>query len=191
MTARWRGVLAAASLLAGCAGAGLSLTEKPMTADEMPVTFAYGGLNPGQAVYRAAVEPRRGTQVRRMMMRSDTELAVFDVVTLLGDYVFVGSAVRPWVEAQLARAGEGKSVPIAWETSGQLGGVRRTFFETFTVGHDRLRCVAIERSLREHIETASDIYSQERVTGLYCRDGGAPIDADEAGRIADALRTRG
>jgi hypothetical protein len=183
-------IVAAALLVAGCTGAGLTADERPITAEEMPVTFAYGGLGPDRASYHAAIERHRGTEIRRMVMHTGSELAVFDVVTLLGDIGFVQSGKRGMVDGLLGQDKAGKATPVSWQEAGRLGGTRATAYETFAAHDGRMRCVALERSLREHIEAALDDYSQERVTGFYCRGGAAPMTRDEVARIADALQAK-
>lgn len=183
-------VVAAALLVAGCAGGGPALGEKPLTAEGMPVTFAYGGLGPDRATYRAAIDRHDGTEVRRVIMQGESEIAVFDVVTLLGDRGFVRSSKRGMIEGLLGEGKSGEPLPIGWQEAGRVAGTRATAWETFAAHDGRLQCVALERSLREHIEARLDDYSQERVTGFYCREGEAPLSREEIARLAEALQAK-
>jgi hypothetical protein len=168
--------------LAGCAD---SLRERPLAAADMPASFVYGALGPANAAYRAAVEGRRGSEVRRMTLQAQSEFAVFDVITLQGDYIFNEGSFRRQIEAMMG------DKPVEWQEAGTLAGARPTRLQTFalTLTEGQLACVGLRRPLKRHRDAPTDSgNSQAIAVGFYCR-AGAVIPLAEAERIAAALQT--
>lgn len=170
--------LAACVLIAGCSGP--SLEERPLTAAEMPVSFAYGALGPDDAIYERAVDPRRGWGVRRLKMADGGELAMLDLISLSGAYGLEHQDTRRWVSSMLQEPAE-----VTWGDTLRVSAARQTEMHAFQMADD-LACVGLQRCLREHAEAAPGDGCQELVVGFYCRVGPA-LDAEEARKVALAV----
>jgi hypothetical protein len=172
-----------ALLLAAACGAREPPRELPITAAEMPASFAYGGLGPASAHYRQGTDPRTGADVRQMIMTSRDEAAAFAVVALPGQYVFTPTAFRRRLASLLPPDQE-----VAWQDSFRATGARPTKIVTFALSGRREQCVGMERGVQDHHEAPRNVYSRAIALGYYCRQG-APFSPDEARQVAAALRT--
>lgn len=182
-----RNVLVASLLVAAlsaCATGGPQVAQREATAQEVPIRFAHGKIRGEQAIYRVGQDQRRGTMFRRAVFDGKGEFAVFDIVSTLGDWVMTPGPTNRWIEVFVKDDQE-----IEWGESGEVhGGARRTAFRTFRLRDTVRTCVGLKRSLREHLDSAPDDYSQALLVGIYCRPGRIPIPADEARQIAAALQ---
>lgn len=182
--ARFTCMLVGIALLAGCAGQQQP-EPKDLAADEMPISFSYGALNPVYARRQFVADPRRGNEVRRLTMAGGEEIAIFDVLSVYGDYGVTRKDTRFWIRNLVKDQGD-----LAWQESGRVGGARWTDLQTFAMPKKQAQCVGLQRSLKEHTEATPGDYSQALVIGFYCRRGDSPISLDEARTIAAAVQAR-
>jgi hypothetical protein len=173
----------AAPLLAACTRAPPQ--EVPITASEVPASFAYGKVGPASARYRQARDPASGTDIRHMILDAPDEIAVVAVLTLTSQYVFTPTSFRQRLGGMLP---DGQTVE--WQDSLQSSGLHPTKIATFAMPDLPAQCVGMERGLKNHPEAPTSTYSQSIAIGFYCRPG-APFSADEAYAVAAALRTAG
>ncbi len=173
----------ATAALSGCAAG--EFAERDTTAKEVPIRFAHGQIRGDQAVYRAAADPRRGTDVRRATFTGDRgEVAVFDLMSTLGDYAFSRRNTGRYVEGIIK-----DDAQIEWGESGDVHqGPRQTGYQAFRLRDDRQTCVGLQRRLAEHRESAPGDHSQLLLIGIYCRPGTEPIGRDEIRAMASSLQ---
>lgn len=180
-----RAALAGLLLLAACS-TDQAMQPRELAAEDMPLRFAYGGLRAEEARRRVVSDPHRGTEARQLLMARDGEMASFELITTIGDYVLLHKDTRFWI-----RSGVPEDEAIVWQETGRLGGTRATELQTFAVPGWQVNCVGMQRALREHIEAGFGDGVQALAIGYYCRQGEAPIGMEEARTIAAALQARG
>jgi hypothetical protein len=168
-------------LLLGCAGTA-PYEEQPLAAADMPLSFSYGALGQEDAAYRGATQTRSGWTVRRLQMSDGGEFALFDLVSLGGDYGLHRRDTRTWVSTLLQSPEQ-----ASWGETAREGGARPTEMRLFTLP-DGIACVGLQRCTAEHADAAPGTYCQALAVGLYCR-AGKPIDTEEARKVAAALRS--
>jgi hypothetical protein len=172
--------------LAGCAQR-TSLEEKPLAAEAMPVSFAYGSLARGQAEYAQAMEPRSGESIKRMKVFGEDEWAIVDVRAIGGDFVFTTKSPKLLAQSILKR-----DLAVRWGESGTVrDGSRPIGWQRFDVTDEPpASCLALTKGLREHPQAGPARNTQELVAGVYCRRGANSLPAGEIPEIAAALRTK-
>jgi hypothetical protein len=181
-----RAVLLTTALAAGLAAcAETKLVEREVTAEEVPIRFAYRGLRPDDARYDGADEPRNGMTVRSASYEGRDEFAIFSVMQTLGDTVFPRQPAKSFVRGMLK-----EDAKVEWDGSGDILGARQTSWQGFRLVEENgsLACVGLRRSLREHIEAPFGDYSQSLLVGFYCREGQEPLGEDEIRAISQALQ---
>src|SRR4051794_4700724 len=78
--------------LAGCANSD-KMTVQSVTAKDVPIHFAYGGIKDADAQYSGAESSWSGMTVRRAQFRGGGEYALFEVVRFAGNYGTVHRSV--------------------------------------------------------------------------------------------------
>lgn len=183
MMRHWLAFAVAAPLFAGCTRA--PPVEVPITASEVPASFAYGKVGPASARYRQARDPTSGTDIRHMILNAPDEIAVVAVLTLTSQYVFTPTSFRQRLGGMLPG-----DQTVEWQDSFQSSGLHPTKIATFAMPNLPAQCVGMERGLKNHPEAPTSTYSQSIAIGFYCRPG-EPFSAEEAYAVAAALRTAG
>jgi hypothetical protein len=174
--------LSCALALAGCAGSG-KLVQQPVTARDVPIHFAYGGLRDADARYSGAESGWSGMTVRGATYRAGGEFASFDTVRFVGNYGVARRSVSSWIGEMLKKAG-----PITWGRSGELlGDAHPVEYQAFLLPNAKASCVGLQRVLSDYPDTGSGGFAQSMLVGFYCRQGVEPIAPDEAQRIAGAV----
>jgi hypothetical protein len=122
----------ATAALSGCAAG--EFAERDATAKEVPIRFAHGQIRGDQAVYRAAADPPSGTDVGGRRSRAIAgEVAVFDLMSTLGDYAFSRRNTGRYVEGIIKDDSQ-----IEWGASGDIHeGARQTGYQAFRLPADR------------------------------------------------------
>lgn len=173
-----------AMLLAGCAGSR-EMNVTPSSEAEMPAVFSYRSLQPKNARFTRAVDPRTGFDVRRMSVASDEDWVIVDTTTLSGMYRFTRSDPR----GQLQGLIKDESKPV-WGSAGTVRGLGPQIdWRRVTLSDPAQSCLAMLRSLRKHPEGGS-LGTQQMATALYCRIGAEPLPDEEIPAIAAGLQTR-
>lgn len=186
---RLRMVLGLALLaVEGCARDG-RFEERPLAAEAMPASFAYGSLARGRADYRQALDPASGENVKRATIDGQGEWAIVEVRALPGGRVYATAdpkaLARPMLRADL---------DVAWGDGGEVrGGAGPVTWRRFLVAAPPGSCVALGRTLRARAGAgaAAGGSAQELAAAVYCRAGREPLPAAEIPKIAAALTARG
>ena len=96
-----RVLMAACALVAGgCASR--ELDEKPMTAEEMPVSFDAPDLASAERNYHRAYDSSNGTDVRTMTVTGSSSFAVVRYISITGGYLFRERSTRSWVQTGMS-----------------------------------------------------------------------------------------
>lgn len=171
---------------AACTGVGMS--EKPLTAGEMPVVFAPQEVMDGEPKYERVYDDRTGGDFRRMTVLSRRAFAEMLYLSITGDYVFAGAALQQSLRQMIRDDAE-----IAWGDSGTVTrGAVETRWQAFELTADdaRMGCMGLRRELRHHAEVGNVPNTAQAVAlGYLCRQGPA-MDQDDAVRVAAVLRER-
>ena len=166
--------------LGTCTGAGRS--EKPLTAEEMPVVFAPQEVMDGEPKYTRAYDDRTGADYRLMTTISRRAAAVAVYQSVPGDYVFSGAALRESLSRMISDGAE-----IAWGDSGSITrGAVATDWQAFelTVDGAHIGCMGVRRELKHHAEVGNLPNTAQALAVAYlCRQGPA-MTADDAVRMA-------
>jgi hypothetical protein len=171
-------------LIAGCTRPG----EPPITEiypEDMPVMFAYGSLAHESAEYQQMVHPRTVATIKRMMVDGNGEWAIVHVHSIGGDYAYRTQDPRMIVQTMLKQG-----LDVEWGEQGVVHGLRAVSWRRASMADPPASCLAMVRSLREHVEGGIGRGVQEFAAGLYCRAGAGSIPSDEIPRIASALQIR-
>ncbi|HMR34035.1 MAG TPA: hypothetical protein PKA13_23335 [Geminicoccaceae bacterium] len=170
--------------LAACTGGGMS--EKPITADEMPVVFAPQEVMDGEPKYDRVYNGRTGADYRRMTVGSRRAFAEMLYLSTVGDYVFRGAALQQSVRQMIK-----EDLEITWGDSGTTSrGAVETRWQAFELNADgvRMGCMALRRELKHHAEVGNVPDTAQAIAlGYLCRQGPAMTEGD-AVRIAAVLR---
>lgn len=173
------------SLLASACG---GMSEKPLTAEEMPVVFSPQEVMDGEPKYERVYDDRTGADIRRMTTMSNRAAAVAVHQSVPGDYVFSAGALRESLSHMVSDGAE-----ITWGDSGSITkGAVETDWQAFelTVDGTHIGCMGIRRELRHHAEVGNVPNSAQALAVAYlCRQGPA-MNEDDAVRVAAVLRER-
>jgi hypothetical protein len=169
-------------MLGGCAGE--AMTEQPMTAADMPVTFDAPQLASASRTYRRTYNSSDGTDLRVMSMSGEQAFAIVNYIGITGNYLFRERSTRSWLGSALP-----DSFDPVWGESGTIAnGPNRTGWQAFDLDQ-QMRCLGLTRPAKWHHDGAAGLASaQGMVVTVYCREGSAPLDAEDAADVAAGLR---
>lgn len=173
-------------LMNACMGAGV--TEKPLTAEEMPVVFAPQEVMDGEPKYERVYDDRTGADIRRMTTTVRRAAAVAVYQSLPGDYVFSGATLRASLERMVS-----PDAQVVWGDSGSLTRVAvATDWQAFelTVDGAHIGCMGVRRELRHHAEAGNMPNSAQALAVAYLCRQGPPMTGNDAVRVAAVLRER-
>jgi hypothetical protein len=181
-----RAILTFLSILSTAACAGTDFSERPMTADEMPVTFQPQEVAGSEPKFERAYDDRYGTDVRRLVVTSPRGFAVMIHQSLVGDYVFTGVALQQRLRRMIK-----DDVEISWGDSGQTRqGATLTDWQAFQLEAGGLGCVGLQRELRHHAEVGNVPNTAQAIAvGYFCRPGSVMGEGD-AVRLAAVLQSK-
>jgi hypothetical protein len=181
-----RAVLALLSILSATACAGAGMSERPMTADEMPIAFAPQKVSGGEPSFDRAYDNRIGADVRRMVVTSRRGTAVMIYQSVVGDYVFSGSSLQDSLRRLVADDQE-----ITWGASGSTRqGATATEWQVFDLQPSGVGCMGLRRELRQHAEIGNVPNAAQAIAiGFLCRQGSAMSEPD-AIRLAAVLQLK-
>jgi hypothetical protein len=168
--------------------AGCSVQEPPIKeiyAEDMPVSFAYESLAGRTPQYQQITHPHTGAVAQRMMVDGSGEWAIIDYNAISGDYAYRTQDPRTIVQSMFK-----PGVPVVWGEQGNLHGARAVTWPRVGLTDPAASCLAMVRSVREHVEGGIGSGVQAFAAGLYCRAGEGSIPAEEIPRIASALQVR-
>jgi hypothetical protein len=158
---------------------------KEIYAEDMPVSFAYGSLAGRAPEFQQITNPRTGAVVQRMMVDGGGEWAIIDFNAVSGDYAHRTQDPRTIVQSMFK-----PGVAVERGDQGNLHGTRAVNWRRVALTDPAASCLALVRSVREHVEGGIGSGVQAFAAGICCRAGEGSIPAEEIPRIASALQVR-